>query len=403
MVTPTEQIAFPAGLARRALVGIFLSGVLFSFVGAILPAWGHHLTTRYDVVSHYFLSLSAGILLAARYSYLVLQRKGLRIMLTVACAAASAGLFALAAAGPPASHWWRVAALLVVGIAAGLLHTGIFHLIMPAYRQNPAATVNLAGTLFGLGCLVTALLVAGTFYVYTVGSIVFLLALLPALGAGLYARSRFEDGPLLPKRSLKEAIEDFSRPAAVLFALLLFFQFGNEWAIAGWLPLFLIQRLGVSPETSLWVLALYWLALLVGRIASQAILPWVSHPKLLLGSILSAWFGCSVLWMTNNLFGAVVGILFAGGGFAAIYPLMVERIGNRFPYYHPGFFNGIFSLAFTGALLAPGTLGFLADQWGVGVVMGLPLLGTAMVFVLLALLWLEAKLSGLAGVKAGPA
>lgn len=402
-MTPPEKITFESGLARRGLVGVFLSGVLVSFLGAILPAWGYHLTTHYELVSHYFLSLSAGILLAARYSPALLQRKGLRVTLTVASAAASAGLFGLAAAGPPASHWWRVGALLVVGVAVGLLHTGIFHLITPAYRHNPAATVNLAGTFFGLGCLLTALLVAGTFYVYTVGSIVFLLALLPAFCAGLYARSSFKDGPLLPKRTMKEAMGDFSRPAAVLFVLLLFFQFGNEWALAGWLPLFLIQRLGISPATSLWVLALYWVALFLGRIAAQAILPRVSHPRLLLGSILSAWFGCSLLWMTNNLSGAIVGILLAGCGFAAIYPLMVERIGNRFPYYHPGFFNGIFSLAFTGALLAPGTLGFLAGEWGVGVVMSLPLLGTGMVFILLALLWLESKLSGLAGVKASGA
>ena len=34
----------------------------------------------------------------------------------------------------------------------------------------------------------------------------------------------------------------FRSPGAVLFALLLFIQFGNEWSIAGWLPLFLIRR-----------------------------------------------------------------------------------------------------------------------------------------------------------------
>ena len=55
-------------------------------------------------------------------------------------------------------------------------------------------------------------------------------------------------------------------PAAVLLALLLFFQLGNEWALAGWLALFLTQRLGISPAAALLMLALYWLALLVGRV-----------------------------------------------------------------------------------------------------------------------------------------
>ena len=81
-----------------------------------------------------------------------------------------------------------------------------------------------------------------------------------------------------------------------------------------------------------------------------------------------------------------------GSGFAAIYPLIAERIGREFPYFQPGFFNGIFSIALTGGMLAPWTLGHLADLWGVGVVMALPLAGTVMVFVLVLLVWLEAKI-----------
>jgi FHS family glucose/mannose:H+ symporter-like MFS transporter len=391
------------GGVRRGLAGFFLSGVLVSLLGAILPAWGYHRTTTYELVAYHFFGFTIGILAATKYSYLLIKHRGLRITLFSAALAAFLGLLGLAAAGPPQQWWWRVAALAVIGAAAGTLHAGIFHLIMPAYEQNPAAIVNLAGIFFGLGCLSTALLVAGAFYIYTVASIVILLALIPGFHAIGYWRSRFVDQPLLPKRTMQQAMEDFSRPAAILFALLLFFQFGNEWALAGWLPLFLIQRLGISPETSVWMLAFYWVALLLGRVATQAILPRVSHTKLLFSSMMSAWFGCTLLWLTNNLFGATVGILMTGAGFATIYPLVVERLGNRFPYYHPGFFNGIFSLAVVGALLAPGTLGFLANEFGVGIVMALPLLGTAAVFVILGLLWLETKLSGIAGVseKAG--
>ncbi len=82
-----------------------------------------------------------------------------------------------------------------------------------------------------------------------------------------------------------------------------------------------------------------------------------------------------MLMATDNRFGAVIGILLIGGAFAPIYPLVVEKIGHRFPYYHPGFYNGIFSFAIAGGMLAPCTLGYFASIWGVGVVMGLPLAG----------------------------
>jgi FHS family glucose/mannose:H+ symporter-like MFS transporter len=173
----------------------------------------------------------------------------------------------------------------------------------------------------------------------------------------------------------------------------LFFQFGNEWAVAGWLALFLTQRVGMSPATSLLMLALYWMALLVGRVAAQWVLPRVRHSRLLTCSVLASMLGCVILTATDNRFGAISGILLLGGSFAPIYPLVVEKIGRRFPYFHPGYYNGIFSVAIAGGLLAPCTLGYFASQWGVWVVMGLPLAGSVIVFVLLLLIWLEARLT----------
>jgi fucose permease len=100
------------------------------------------------------------------------------------------------------------------------------------------------------------------------------------------------------------------------------------------------------------------------------------------------------LYFTNNGFGAATGAFFIGAGYASIYPLVAEAIGRRFPYYHPGFSNGIFSLALVGGLLAPATLGYAADQLGVGVVIGVPLIGTLLVVALLLLIWLESKVTG---------
>jgi len=130
-----------------------------------------------------------------------------------------------------------------------------------------------------------------------------------------------------------------------------------------------------------------------GRVAAQWILPRVRHAYLLLASVIAAIFGCLILTATNNQFGAVMGVLLVGGGFAPIYPLVVEKIGRGFPYYHPGFYNGIFSFAMAGGLFAPCLLGFIASMWGVRMVMVLPLAGSIIVFVLLLLIWLEARLS----------
>ena len=127
-------------------------------------------------------------------------------------------------------------------------------------------------------------------------------------------------------------------------------------------------------------------------LAAVALIPRIRHGRFLLASAGAAVFGCLILLATDNAFGAGIGTLLVGCGFSTIYPLIAERIGGEFPYFHPGFFNGIFSIALTGGMLAPWTLGHLADIWGVGVVMALPLAGTIMVFALVLLIWLEAKI-----------
>lgn len=392
---PEEGTLAPTG-ARKALAGFFVSGILLGFPGAILPSWQHHVSSEYLAVGLYFVGLVAGVIASVWAAPPILARKETGWTLTFACALAVVALLYLASVSPPAPVWWRVAGMILIGASAGLLHTAIFHAISPMYRHDPAATVNLAGILFGLGCLTVALLIATTFYVYTVAAIEIWIALIPAIFAVAYARSHFARQPALPQPSPRAILGELRSPGAVLLSLVLFFQFGNEWAIAGWLPLFLSQRLGISPAAAIRMLAFYWLALLISRVLAQWILPRVPHARLLFASVAGSVFGCVVLTVTDNQFGAISGVLLLGVAFAPVYPLVVEKIGRRFPDYHPGFYNGIFSFAIAGGLLAPCSLGYFSSVWDVRAVMALPLAGSCVVFALLLLSWLETRLSSAA-------
>ena len=391
---PAPEGFLHAATARVSLGGFFLAGLLMSFLGPILPAWGYHLGADFSAAGLHFLAMALGILAAASAAHRLVPARGVTFTLVVASALSCASLLFLAVVSPPDPVGWRAGGVFFLGGGSGLLINSLFHAIHPLYQHDPAATVNMAGILFVLGCLTLALLVSGTFYVYTVASILFLIALIPGFSAGIFARSKLSRYIARETVGWKDAVEDFRSPGAVLFSLLLFFQFGNEWSIAGWLAVYLIQRLGVSPALSLFLLALYWFFLLAGRIVVQFLLPRIAHSRLLAVSALAALFGCLILGFTKSTFGAVFGILFVGGGFAAVYPLVVEKIGAEFPRFHPTLFNGIFSFAMIGGVLAPWTLGLAADSFGIGVLMLLPLAGTIMVLLLLTLLWIEAKLSG---------
>lgn len=392
-----ELLTTAAG--RKALSGFFVSGLLFSFLGAILPVWGFHRESEFGHISYYFLALSAGVLAAVRFGRVLLNRLSLQTVLILSCLVASGGFCVLAWFTPVNELAGRLGGLGAIGAAVGFLNTALLHAITPVYRQDPAATLNVSGLFFGSGCLASALLVASTVTVYLPGSVLGWLAIAPLFFAGYYARTRFPKTPVTAnlrvedRRGLGEVVADFQSPGAVMFGLLLFFQFGNEWTLAGWLPVLMIQRLGISPLAAVLLLAEYWLFLMIGRGIAQALLPRFSHPRLLMGSVVAALFGCLVLATTVTVFGAVMAVLFVGSGFAMIYPLVAEKIGNRFPYYHPGFFNGIFSIAFVGGLISPAMVGPLTDWLGIRAAMVLPFAGTLMVFFLLVLIWIETKLT----------
>lgn len=365
--------------------------MLFAFLGAILPAWRYHLTELYIRVGNYFFAFNFGLFAANRIAWWLLPRRGVRWCLRVACGGTCAILLGLAYA-PMNDYVYRLIGLGLLGACAGVLHGAIFQAITPIYRHDPAATGNLAGIFFGAGSLTMALLVAGTYYAYSVPVILILIAVIPGLFALFFTRVRLDiAAPVMPK--LADTMKDLRSPMAIQLGLVLMLQCMNEWSVGGWLAIFLTQRLGESPSSSLLFLSLYYGALVVGRIAAQAVLPRMRHGKLLFISCLAAVLGFVILTFTDNRFGVVSGILFVGVGFAPVYPLVAERIGSRFPYYDPALYHGIFTVAFAGALLGPGSQGYLAAWLGVRSILIVPLAGSILVALLLVAIWIEMKLS----------
>src|SRR5258708_7416320 len=89
---PILQVA--AG--RRALSGFFLGGVLFSFLGAILRAWGYHVKSDHLTVGLYFLFLAFGIYAGAMICQALLRWTGLQALLMAGSGLACAAILALA-------------------------------------------------------------------------------------------------------------------------------------------------------------------------------------------------------------------------------------------------------------------------------------------------------------------
>lgn len=387
----------PDPRARVWFLGFLLAGVLVGLLGSLLVAWQYHIGTAPELIGLHFLAFSAGYVVAAGTAQRLLTQVSIRSVALFACAIGFATLSGLSFLVPPVLPLWRITGLGFVGLAGGALVTALLYALEPCYDKAPAAAASICGGLFGCGCLLATLIVGATYFIGSVQIETGLLAIFPLIFFLIYAFNRYPPAlvPVDRGRDLgaRESLKDLRSIAAVLFSLLLFFQFGNEWALAGWLPLFLIHRLGTNPEWAIFALAGYFLALLVGRLAGRALLPVVNHRRLLIASIALAMLGYLLLSFTTFLPGAFLAVLIAGIGFGPVYPLIAENLDSRFSY-HPGFYNGIFSVAITGAMCAPWVLGYVDSYFGIRYVMLIPALGSVAVLILALLIMLEARLMG---------
>ena len=394
-VVEMQPAAAVAQLPRpwRVLSGLIVSGFLVALPGGLLPVWGYHIRPEFGLPANYFLILGGGLTGGASLALKYGRKLTLERLLAGGCFGAAVALLLLSRAAPPAGFWYQATALLIAGLSAGAVNTAVFETIAPAYEANPARITLMGGIFFGIGSVLAAWLLAQSLDAASPIRLLALAAMLPAAAGVAFGRLRLVRPTFVPL-ALADSGKDLRSVLAIIFALLLFFQFANEWSIAGWLPVFLIDKLGVSPGTAVMLLAMYWLALTAGRLVTARLLTVVRHGRLLAVSAFCALFGCTALLAADTRVGVIAGIFFIGAGFSAIYPLAAEGIASRFSYYHPGYFNGIFTFAMLGGILAPFAMGHIAAGSGLGVVPLAAMIGSCAVFVLVLLLWLGRKVSG---------
>jgi FHS family glucose/mannose:H+ symporter-like MFS transporter len=362
----------------RILSGLTVSGFLLALPGGLLPLWGYHVHPDFGVAANYFLALGAGLTGGSLLAIRLRAKYALQHLLAAGCFGGALVLLLLSFAQPPASAWYQAFVLLLAGAASGVINTTVFESIAPGYEKDPASITLMGGGFFGAGSVLAAWLLAQCLDAASPSRLTSLAALVPVAAGAMLGRMKLTRASFTPL-PIRETTRDLRSVLAILFALLLFFQFANEWSIAGWLPVFLIDRLGMSPSGAVNLLAVYWFALTVGRLVTARLLPVVRHSRLLAVSAFCALFGCIALDTDTN-FGVVTGILLTGAGFSAIYPLAAEKIATRFTYYHPGYFNGIFTFAMMGGIIAPFVLGHVAASSGLRIVPIAAMVGSCAVF-----------------------
>ena len=380
-------------LVRWLLSGVFLVGVVVALPGSVLAVWSSPLPVDNTAGSLIFAGLTLGLLAGILYAPRLRKEGdvGLRRLLTVSLVLTAIAFVALSTTHVVLrlfAGWFGL------GVAGGGLVAVVSALLPHILTPSHAITVlNLAGlTLGGAGVIVSLL-----FWVAAQGPSALVLLIMSSLVllSSIWAwRARVLEGvPPLVWSEFPLAWKDAANPVVVLLALSIVVQSASQWAVAGWLPVYVSRRFGLSASVDLLVLASFWLSLSMARLLAgrevklDSPLRWLGWPTV------ASLAGCSLLLQSQHVSGAVAGSLLLGVGFGSLHPATLTLIGRRYLWNRSELVYGVLSLWVITGLPISVLIGYLAQRVGIEVVVWIVAGNALLAFLLLATVLVETRLA----------
>ena len=164
-----------------------------------------------------------------------------------------------------------------------------------------------------------------------------------------------------------------------VLSLVLFMVAAVEWCLAYWGADFLVTVVGLPRATAASTMALFFVAMALGRLIGSRLARRYPGPTLLLAALVVALIGFVAFWLGPVPAISLTGLFVAGLGVANLYPLTVAVATGVVPQRIDEAASRLAVAAGTAVLTAPLVVGALSDvagmRWGFGIV--IPLLGIA--------------------------
>jgi fucose permease len=163
---------------------------------------------------------------------------------------------------------------------------------------------------------------------------------------------------------VRQAAGLIREPVLLALGFMLFLQSGMEITMGGWSATFAAEELGLDARTSLYFLSTYWLGMMVARLALGAVLARLSPQRVLAASFALGLVGAATLLATRDVALATAAIFCVGAGFAAVFPVVLGWVGERYTTLSGTAFSIALVMALTGGMLLPYLAGLLGNVMG---------------------------------------
>jgi MFS transporter, FHS family, glucose/mannose:H+ symporter len=257
-----------------------------------------------------------------------------------------------------------------IGFGGGILNGATNALAADVSEGERGAKLSLLGVFFGIGALTmpsTIAMLSHTFPLSTIVAAIGTLVLVPTA----YCLMIEFPAPKQRQAQLTPAVGFalLRDPFFLFVCLALAIQSGMEGMSNDWMTRYFKNAIlggpGSSERDAQLGLVIYTGAMTVARFALSSLLHRVKSRVVLFGSVATSVCGALVLAATDNYSASLVGALLIGCGLAAIFPVVLGYVGDRFPWFSGTAFSTIFVIALAGNMTINKTFGHIAQAYGV--------------------------------------
>ncbi len=250
----------------------------------------------------------------------------------------------------------------MLGAGGSAVVTAGHALVADLNPEHRAAALNLLDLFFGVGAFTTPFLIVPLQDWGGLTAVLMVLAVLAGLVFLYVAAVRFPPPLKAEEFSISEAAAIVGSGLFLVPALLLFLYVGTEQAVSNWQVTYFVRELGVNQISAARLLAIFPVAIMVGRFVNNRLLMRVAPAPVLLASTVGSVV-CFGLMLTARS-PLVAGVfMFAIGLFmASIFPTTLGIVSARFARSSGTALGLAIAFGWLGTVAIAPALGFVAER-----------------------------------------
>ncbi len=376
------------GLHLSIFAGAFVFGIVMSSLGSLLPSLTVTVGLQKADAGLLFLFMNFAMLLGSLVFGPICDRFGFRLLLVLSALLISGAFASLSRA---AGYGSIVFAVSILGFAGGALNGGTNALLNDISPDRRQSALNLLGIFFGVGALFTPFFIGSLITTMGLRFILVSLSVLTLAPFVFFLLARFPAAKYGGGFRPSELRAVLASPLLYLFGFLLLFESGNEFTVGGWVSSFLEESHGLGQSAAAYVLAGYWGAVLVGRLAASRMGARLSSATLVAGGALLAMLSAVGLIFSGNSVLAAFFVTLVGLGLATIFPTTLAQAGAVFASHSGTAFSVVFVLALCGGMTSPWLVGKIAQNHGIGTGFWVTVVSCAAIVILQAVIRRSAR------------